>query len=183
MSSQSERAKPQPPDQIDLSSARDLGGGRAGEIWVRRGLAGLVAVLPIVGLFNVFGQRAVDSQTAATAATLTVHAPHAVRGGLLFEARFTVTAKQHIKDAVLELSPEWANGMTINTVEPQPSNESSDKGWLSLDLGELKGGDRFQLHLQYQVNPTTTGGKDLGVRLMDGQTLLATLQRQLQVWP
>jgi len=170
------------PDNVDLASARDLR-GRTKEIWVRRGLAALLAVLPVLALFNIFGQRATDSHAQSPAAVLTVHAPENVRGGLLFEARFTITARDDIKKAVLELSPEWANGLTINTVEPAPSEETSEDGWLSFQLGPLSAGDRFELHLQYQVNPTSHGGRDLGVRLLDDTTQLATDKRHLQVWP
>jgi hypothetical protein len=170
------------PDNVDLASARDLR-GRTKEIWVRRALATLLAVIPVVALFNVFGQRASDSHAQSPEATLTVHAPENVRGGLLFEARFTITAREDIKKAVLELSPQWANGLTINTLEPAPSEESSENGWLSLELGPIPAGDRFELHLQYQVNPTSHGGRDLGVRLLDDTTLLTTANRHLQVWP
>lgn len=170
------------PDTIDLASARDLR-GRANEIWVRRLLVLLVVAIPVIALFNVFGQRSHDSQRASPAAALSVHVPSAVRGGLLFEARFTIVARQSIQDTVLELSPEWADGLTINTLEPAPTSETSDNGWLSFDLGELPAGQTFQLHLQYQVNPTSSGGRDLGVRLMDGQAQLTSLTRHLQVWP
>jgi len=170
------------PDQIDLASQRDLR-GRGKEIWVRRSLATLVAVIPVIALFNIFGQRADTALTNAPAATLAVHVPPAVRGGLLFETRFTITARQPIQDAVLRLSPEWADGLTINTIEPAPSDESSANGWLSFDLGAISAGDSYQLHMQYQVNPTTTGGRDLHVKLLDGTTTLTTLTRHLRVWP
>jgi hypothetical protein len=170
------------PDEIDLPSARDLR-GHAGEIWVRRGLAGLVAAIPVLALFNIFGQRADDVSTQSPTSTLSVHAPDSVRGGLLFEARFTISAREPIHDAVLELSPQWANGLTINTVEPQPSNETSADGWLSFHLGALAVGDRYQLHLQYQVNPTSHGSRHLRVKLLDGNAQLNSITRQLRVWP
>jgi len=170
------------PDCVDLGSARDLR-GRTNEIWVRRGFVALLAVVPVLALLNIFGQRASDSDAHSPAATLTVHAPESVRGGLMFEARFTIVAQQAIKKAVLELSPQWANGMTINTVEPAPSEETSQNGWMSLELGPVSPGERFVLHLQYQVNPVTTGGRDLHVKLLDDTTLLATVNRHMRVWP
>src|SRR3954451_20222398 len=88
------------PDNVDLASARDLR-GRTKEIWVRRGLAALLAVVPVLALLNVFGQRSSDSHAQSPAATLTVHVPDDVRGGLLFEARFTIIAHDDIKKAVL----------------------------------------------------------------------------------
>jgi hypothetical protein len=172
----------QAPDQIDVPRMRDLR-GRSGEIWIRRALAALVVAVPVVALFNIFGQRADTSATSAPAAGLSVHVPSAVRGGLLFEARFTVTARQDLADAVLELSPRWGDGLTINTVEPAPSEESSDNGWLQFDLGSLNDGDRYTLHLEYQVNPTSVGGRDLGVKLLDGTAEVVSIHRHLRVWP
>jgi uncharacterized membrane protein YcaP (DUF421 family) len=44
------------PDAIVLKRDRDLE-GRQLDIWIRRGLMGLVAAVPLLALFNVFGQR------------------------------------------------------------------------------------------------------------------------------
>jgi hypothetical protein len=170
------------PDEIDLAAARDLR-GHAWEIWIRRTFVALIAAVPVLALFNVFGQRASETTVASPVATMSVHAPSTVRGGLLFEARFTITARQPIHNAVLRLSPQWADGLTINTVEPQPSSETSKAGWLALTLGPIDAGATYQLHLEYQVNPTSSGGRTMQVELLDGSQLLTTASRHLQVWP
>ena len=41
---------------------------------------------------------------ATGAATLAVNAPNAVRGGLLYQTRFTIVAHQELKDATLVLN-------------------------------------------------------------------------------
>jgi len=44
------------PDTIVLRRHRDLQ-GRRNDVWFRRGLLALTAAIPILALFNVFGQR------------------------------------------------------------------------------------------------------------------------------
>ena len=61
----------EPPDAIDLGRDRDLRGRRK-DVWIRRSLMALVAVVPILGLFNLFGQRPTTSKAAVPAATLSV---------------------------------------------------------------------------------------------------------------
>ena len=85
------------PDHIVLKRDRDLE-GRRHDIWIRRALFGLIVAVPIVALFNVFGQRPSPVTAAAAAASLQVYAPVHVRGGLLWESRFRITARRELKD-------------------------------------------------------------------------------------
>src|SRR5438067_11991093 len=114
----------QAPDTIVLKRDRDLA-GRQNEIWVRRGLFALLCAVPLLALLNLFGQRPSGSAAAVGAARLQVYAPARVRGGVLFEARFHVTARQDLKKAILVLDPGWLEGMTVNTSEPAPASEAS----------------------------------------------------------
>lgn len=171
-----------PPDGIDLENARDLK-GREPEFWVRRVLVALFAVIPVLALFNVFGQAASEASASSAAATVTVRSPTHARGGLLFEVRFTIEAHQDIKQATLALGGGWANGMTINTLEPSPSDETSDNGNLSFQLGSLSAGSTYVLHMDFQINPTTVGSRKQQVALLDGDTVLVSLTRQLTVYP
>jgi hypothetical protein len=95
----------------------------------------------------------------------------------------TVEAHQDIKNATLSLGGGWANGLTFNAIEPQPSQESSSHGELSLQIGSMSAGDISVLHLYYQVNPTTTGSRRQQVALLDGQTPIVALTRHLTVYP
>ena len=52
------------------------------------------------------------------------------------------------------LGPGWAEGMSINTIEPSPVSETSDNGRLSLELGHILAGQSYILFMQFQVNPT-----------------------------
>jgi hypothetical protein len=171
------------PDALVLKRDRDLE-GRRNDIWVRRALFGLVVAVPVLALFNVFGQRPDTHTLVGPAASLKIYAPGVLRGGLLYEARFHITARQDLKDAYLVLGPGWAEGMSINTIEPSPVSEASNSGRLSLELGHIGAGKSFILFMQFQVNPTNVAfGRKQTVWLTDGKTRLLTFSRDLTIFP
>jgi hypothetical protein len=171
------------PEGIVLKRHCDLQ-GRGREIWIRRGLMSLVAAIPVLALFNVFGQRPDTHVLVSPAASLKIYAPSRLRSGLLFEARFHIVANQNLKDAFLKLGPGWAEGMSINTIEPSPVSEASDNGRLSFELGHIKQGRSYILFMQFQVNPTNVAfGRRQTVELDDGKARLLFFERTLTVFP
>src|SRR5438876_1120215 len=118
------------------------------------------------------------------AATLSLYAPTALRGGDFMEARFHITAKQELKKAILKLDPGWAEGMSMNTIEPSPVSEASDNGRLSFELGHIPAGQSFILFVQFQVNPTNVAWhRAQNVELDDGSALVARIHRTITVFP
>jgi hypothetical protein len=172
----------QQPDFIVLRKHRDLV-ARRNEVWVRRLLLTLLGAIPLVALFNVFGQRPSTSTAAVPAASLSVYAPTSVRGGLLYEARFHVRATRELKDARLVLDPGWLEGMQVNTIEPSPVGEASDDGRLALDLGHIPAGQKHLLFIQFQVNPTNVGHRSHDVSLYDGERRLLTVHDDVTIFP
>jgi hypothetical protein len=170
------------PDTIVLKRDRDLD-GRGWHIWLRRALLTLLAVVPVLALFNVFGQRPATSIAATPSAQLEVYAPSHLRGGLLYMARFTVHARQDLKKATLVLDSGWAESITVNTIEPSPVGEASDNGRLSFDLGHIPAGQKFTLFMEFQVNPTNIGHRSQDVELRDGDTRILTIHRTVTVYP
>jgi hypothetical protein len=170
------------PDYIVLKRHRDLQGLRH-YAWLRRGLIVLLGALLVVGLLNGFGQRPKTSTAETGAARLELYAPSRVRGGLYFEARFHITAVREIRDAGLVLDPGWAEGMTINTIEPSPIGEASRDGKLALDLGHIPQGQSYLLFMQLQVNPTNVGRRSQNVELFDGERHLLTIHRTVTIFP
>jgi hypothetical protein len=153
------------------------------ELWVRRVLLSLLALFLLAGLLNLFGQRP-DTSTAATpTASLKLYAPSRVRSGLYFQARFTVDAHKDLKNAILVLDPGWLEGMTMNTIEPSPVGEGSRDGKLVLELGHVRKGSSYILFIQLQVNPTNVGRRSQDVALYDDNTLLATIDRTITIFP
>jgi hypothetical protein len=106
-----------------------------------------------------------------------------VRGGLYYEARFTIDARQDLKNAMLVLDPGWVEGTTINTIEPSPIGEASRDGNLVFTLGHIRAGTTYIFFMQLQVNPTNVGRRSQDVALYDGGTLLTTIDRTVTVFP
>lgn len=169
------------PDQLTLARNRDRESRR--DLVLRRIGIGALIVLLVAALLNVFGQRPATSEAATSAAKLKVYAASRVRGGLFYEARFTIDARRDLKKATLVLDPGWAEGITINTVEPAPIGEASDDGRLVFELGHIPAGKTYIFFLQLQVNPTNVGHRSQDVDLLDGDTLIAHVDRTVTVFP
>jgi hypothetical protein len=170
------------PDTIVLKRDRDLA-GRAWEIWVRRGLFALLPLISLLALVNLFGQRPSTTTVSTEAARLKLYAPARVRSGLLYQARFRITAVRELKKATLVLHPGWLEGMTVNTIEPSPVNEGSSQGRLVFELGHIPAGGSHLLFLDFQVNPTNVGHRRQTVELLDGDQKLLEIRRTITVFP
>jgi hypothetical protein len=172
------------PDTLQLKRHRDLDGRYPGGIAFRRIVVLLLTVISVLGLANVFGQRATTVRASGASASLALSAPSTVRGGDMWQARFHIRAARDIKNATLTLDPGWGEAMTINTIEPSPSNETSDNGRISLELGSISAGSDFILFVECQVNPTNVAWhRSQNVQLQDGDQTLATIHRRITILP
>jgi hypothetical protein len=171
------------PDTLVLKRHRDFVGRRY-KLWPRWTILGLIVAFLVLGLLNVFGQRPVTVTATTPAAKLTVYAPTKLRGGLLFSARFHITAHRALKDALLVLDPGWAEGMAINTIEPSPLGQGSRNGRLTLQLGHVPAGESYVLFMEFQVNPTNIAWhRPQNVELDDGDTKVLTIKRDITIYP
>src|SRR5204862_2139208 len=170
------------PDALTLKRHRDLAGRRW---WVpgRRILLALLTAVLVAGLFNVFGQRPHNSIAATPAASLKVYAPVHARSGLVYAARFHITARHDIKDAFLVLDPGWAEGYTVNGLAPQPVTEADRNGRLAYGFGHIPAGQSLIFFMSLQVNPTNVGRHAQNVELDDGETPILTIHRQITIFP
>jgi hypothetical protein len=137
----------------------------------------------VLGLLNTFGQRPATSRAATPAAVLSVYSPSRVRGGLLYTARFHVTARTDLRKAILVLDPGWFEGMQVNSIVPSPVQEGSRNGRVVYDLGHIAKGDSSILWIQFQVNPTNVGHRSQDVELDDGPNVITTVHRTITVYP
>jgi len=153
------------------------------ELFLRRAFFTVVFLIILAGLLNLFGQRPKNTFAASSAADLHVFAPTALRGGLYYEGRITIDAKQEIKKATVVLDSGWTEQMQINTIEPSPVGESSRDGKLALELGHIPAGQKHVLWMQFQVNPTNVGRRSQDVALYDDTTLLAQVDRTVTIFP
>jgi hypothetical protein len=167
---------------LNLERSRDLR-GRGGHVWARRALLACFAAIALFALLGGVGQRATDLSTGGPAATMLLRSPSRVRGGLLYQARVTIRARRAIDQPRLVLGPGWFDGLTINTIEPDPSEQANHNGRVALHYDQLPAGRVLHVFVEYQVNPTTVGKKAQRLELDDGGTPLVTLQRQMTVLP
>jgi hypothetical protein len=169
------------PQYLTLKEHRDR--GHPAERSTRWAVLGLLTAISVAGLLNAFGEHPHSSRAVGEAAELSVTAPTRLRGGLFYEGRFSVVAREDIDDAVLVLDPGWLEQTHINTIEPAPTEESGRDGRLALGFGPVEAGERLVVYLQFQVNPTNVGRRSQRVELRDGAELLASVDRPVTVFP
>jgi hypothetical protein len=169
-------------DLISPARHRDLTGRRY-EPWIRR--AGMLLLLAVVvlALTNRIGDQPTRASAGGPAATMTLSAPHMLRGGLLFQARLTIDARRDIRYPRLVLGRGWLEQRQINSIEPNPMQESSRDGLLVLSYDSLAAGDRLVVWLQFQANPTFYGGADQSIELDDQRQRVAVVRHHATVLP
>jgi hypothetical protein len=170
------------PDGIDVARHLELRGRRR-HLWVRRALFGLVALVPLAALLDVFGQEQQTAAAESARAALSVTGPQRLRGGLLFTGKYRVTARVDIADARLVLDPGWTDEMQVNSIVPQPRSQTSRNGRVVLDLGRVPAGSTSVTFIGYQVNPTNVGRRAEGVELDDGSRPLVRIHRTVTIFP
>jgi hypothetical protein len=106
-----------------------------------------------------------------------------VRGGLFFQSRVTIAVRGRIQQPRLVLDPGWLEGMQVNSIEPQAQQETSRDGRLVLAYSTWMPGDRVELWLQFQVNPTNVGHRSYTLELDDETHPIARVERTLTVLP
>jgi hypothetical protein len=168
---------------IDRERHVDLKGRGAGP-WGRRALLLLFLAVAVLALLNVFGQRGTRASADSPTAKLEVSGPDRLRGGLYYQSLITIRAHQPIQHPQLVLNRSWFDGLTINTFEPQASQESNTGGGnLAFQYDKLDAGEVLRVWIEYQVNPTTVTRRTQVVELDDGPHKLVTLRRKLTVFP
>jgi len=170
------------PDELTLERHRDLA-GRERRPYVRWILLGLLGLLLLLGLLNVFGQRPQTNTATASGVELEVYSPHRLRSGLFFMSRFTIRAEQEIEAATLVLDSGWLEGITLNTLVPSPVGEANRDGRIALDLGRVPADTKHVFFLHFQVNPTEIGRREQDVELHDGSSRLLHIDRTVTIFP
>lgn len=170
------------PDGISIERHRD----RAGEQhrpWIRRVLLCSITVLPVLALLNVFGQHPTTSSVVTPAASLSVTAPSRLRSGLIFQVRTEVFAHREIGQVELVFDKGWWESMSVNSIVPEPTEETSENGRVVLSYGKLAAGQALVSWIYFQVNPTNVGERSKNLELRDGSTALAHIHRSMTVFP
>lgn len=170
------------PEPLERAQHLDLE-GRTLEVWVRRvGISALLAIVAIA-LAGLFGQTGSTVAASGAAAAIRVDAPRALRSGLMYQARFEIQAFRTLERPLLVLQDGWFDGITVNSLEPAPVDETERNGYLALGYEALDAGDTLTVFLELQANPTTTGRRSQAVLLEDGGAIVARIDRTITVFP
>jgi hypothetical protein len=170
------------PDGIVLPRHLELR-GRAWGLPLRRGVLVALALVPLLALLDVFGQEQVTTSAHNGIATLTVESPETVRGGLLFTTRFTVQSRRALSGAQLVLDAGWFDGMQVNSIEPQPPQETSRDGRVVIDLPRIPAHQHVSYYIGFQADPTTIGQRAQDVSLQQSGRTLLRVERTIKVLP
>src|SRR5437763_13412799 len=122
-----------------LDRQRHLDREHHSAVYRRLGLS-LLALICLLGVLNLFGQRSTLTRVDGSAASLTVNSPEHLRGGLVFTSEVTVIAHRKLADAQVHLSSDWFRGMTFNGIAPEPESMSSTGDTVILDYWPIEGG-------------------------------------------
>jgi hypothetical protein len=101
----------------------------------------------------------------------------------MYQARVEIEASRIVERPVLVLQDGWFDGMTINTLEPAPLDETARNGYLAFGFAALDAGDTLTVFIQLQANPTTFGRRSQAVILEDGGEPIARIDRTITVFP
>lgn len=173
---------PEPPQGIDLSRHRDFEGRAPGQV-ARHGFLVLLTAFVVAALLNVFGARPSSAEAVSHAGTLKITAPERVRGGLLYQARVEVHARQPIGAPTLVFDRGWIEETTINTLEPEPAETTTDLGHLKVRYPPMPPGRTLTVYLSLQANPNNVGTHDAGVSLYDADEEIASIGRSQVNFP
>jgi len=157
--------------------------GRAAEPWWRRAVIALLALVVLAALAGVFGQPEQTARAQSQAATLSVRAPEQIRGGLFFQGRLDIVARERIAKPRVVLGPAWTEELQLNTLEPAPASETSSAGRLELEYDPVQAGDHLTVWMQFEANPLGMGSRDRSVTLLDGDLALVHVPGKLTSWP
>lgn len=156
--------------------------GPRGASWVAwLGLA-VLSVLVGASVLGVYGhEHTVEASGNGTRAS--VHLPELLRNGEFFEMQFRMESQQAVEDLTVGVEASVWKDMTINTIIPGASEETSVDGEYRFAFGPMEAGGLFVAKMDGQVNPDILGGNSGVIRVYDGERLLVELPVEIGVLP
>ena len=116
--------------------------------------------------------------------TLEVQSPENLRGGLIFQARFTITARERLAQAHADPSA-WLVRVDVGQLDRprRGAGKTRATAVVRLTYPPLAAGSSRVVWIYFQVNPTNLGQRSQDVVLSDGSRQLAAVHRSVRVWP
>jgi hypothetical protein len=168
-----------PPQGIEERHRQPLAGWRRHASPLSIVAFGTVVVLGLSGLLG--HERDWIASNGGT--RLEVHAPEIIRNGEFLEMRVSVESDTAIGELGIGVSQVLWEDITVNTVLPAPTDETSVGGEFRLGFGPLAAGATFLLKVDMQVNPDIVGGNDGLVTVYDGDRALTQVGVSITVLP
>jgi hypothetical protein len=174
-----DQEQPRSPDGIGEEHVRPVAGWRRHASPLALIVFGGIMLLGLTGLLG----READWRAEANGVRLEVHTSEILRNGEFFEMRVGVEADESITELVIGFDSALWEDMTVNTMIPAATDESSEDGEFRFTFAELEAGTPFLMKIDLQVNPDIVAGNEGAVTLYDGEEPLATTDVTIAVLP
>lgn len=145
---------------------------------------GLVVFSVVVGLsiLGVYGHEHTVA-SSGNGVDASVDLPELLRNGEFFEMQFRIESEGALADLTIGVDASVWEDMTVNTMIPAASEETSVDGEYRFAFGPMEAGSVFVAKVDAQVNPDILGGNSGAIRVYDGERLLVELPIEIGVLP
>lgn len=140
---------------------------------------GAIVILAIAG---ILGHEREWSATGS-GTSLSIHMPETIRNGEFLEMRITVEPDAAISQLAIGIDQALWEDITVNTMIPAATEESSEDGEYRFTFGELAAGTSFLMKVDAQINPDIVGGNAGTVTVYEGGDRLVEVEVRMQVLP
>jgi hypothetical protein len=144
----------------------------------------LLVFAGVVGLAltGVLGHER-DWSADASGTSLEIHMPETIRNGEFLEMRISVESSDGIGLLVIGIDHAVWEDVTVNTMIPAATEETSGDGEFRFSFGRLEPGTPFLLKVDAQINPDIVGGNAGTITLYDGDEPLVEQEIEMAVLP
>lgn len=167
------------PDGIGPEHVRELTGWRHHASPLSLVVFGVVVALALSGILG--HER--DWEVTSGDATLRVHMPETIRNGEFLEIQLEVESATAIGELVIGVEASLWQDITVNTMVPAATEESSEDGELWFTFAALDPGTTFLWKVDAQVNPDSIGGTEGTITVYDGDEPLVSQPIRMTVLP
>ncbi len=140
------------------------------------------AAIVALGMSGIFGHER-DWTASGGGVDLHVHAPEVIRNGEFLEFRVSVVSDEPLGAPAIGVEATLWEDMTVNTMLPAATEESSQGGELRFEFSPLDAGTEFLWKVDLQVNPDIVLGNQGTLTVYDGERALVSIDLAIQVLP
>lgn len=170
---------PDYPDGIAPEHVEEIAGWRRHASPLSLVVFGVVLLLALTGFLG--HER--DWEASSDGTSLRVHQPEVIRNGEFLELRIGVDSTDGIGSLAIGIDQALWEDLTVNTMIPAASEESSEDGEFRFTFGQLEAGTPFLLKVDAQINPDFLGGNAGSITVYDGDDALVSATISMDVRP